>query len=144
MQEFKVNEYITLFTKNLSKSLVRLDAHVGPLAIKSFFFTGQLDCHPLELQTSHLRNKEPVLLAGKERVVADFNDCRTESGLLAKLGKKESKGPESDPAKGHEKSGQDPAWPCIPKTRNRHCQEHEPDRIPKQRQRCGPSNPALG
>ena len=99
-----VNEYIALFAKNLRKSLVTFDADVGSLTIKSFLLAGQLDGQSLQLQAAHLRNEQPILLAGKQRMIADFNDRRANSGMLAKLGKKKAERPDADPSKGNQQA----------------------------------------
>ena len=84
-----VNDNITLFIDDFRKSHKSFDANIGSLTVKSFFFTGQLDFQPLQIESSCLRNEDPVRLAWEERVVTDLDNCLSYAGMLAKLGKKE-------------------------------------------------------
>ena len=63
---------------------------IGPLAVKSFFFASQKDGQTLELKPAGLTDEQIVLATRYQRVTTDFNDCRTYTGKLTKLGQEEA------------------------------------------------------
>ena len=93
-----------------------VNANIRPLAVKRLLFAGQLYCQTLELKPSSLTDKQTVLPAGKERVVADFNDCRAYSGMLAELRHEESEGPNTNHGEWNQQHRQIPAGPAVPES----------------------------
>ena len=94
-----VNVHVPLAAQNLIVGLMPLDTNIGSLAIESLLFADQLDGQPFQFEPSRLRDEKPILTAGLERMMTDFNDRRADSDTLAKLGEKVAKGPMTDEGK---------------------------------------------
>ncbi len=58
-----VNGHITFFTENLRKRFMTIDANIGALTIKGFFFTRQLDTQSFQLQPPPLAHVDIQMVA---------------------------------------------------------------------------------